>query len=130
MKNLFFIFLLICNTAVAQSFTFNRVSSENVVVKLSGEITVTDSTISIKTDGFPESILNVSTVTKAGNYAQYLVNFPEGSMYEVRMSITNPVQDNLRIGFKKNETGTLYYEHKDLFANTMMTSIYYLIPKN
>lgn len=128
MKTFTFLLLLICNCAMAQTFTFNRIHALGSDAKISGEIIVTDTVITIHTDGSPASVLDVYQETSAGNFSQYYVIFPEGSMHQIRLSLTNPV--TVKGILKKNETGTLHYEHIDLFTNTTSTILYYLIPKN
>ncbi len=127
MKYLAILLLLICNTAFAQTFTFNRVQTEGFVVKMTGRIIVTDTTVTIHADNNPASVMDVYQETSAGNFSQYYVIFPEGSMHQIRLTLTNPVA--VKGTLKKNETGTLLYEHKDLFTNVLSSMIYYLIPE-
>jgi len=126
-KLLFSLFILISSAAFGQRFTFNRVYTLGTDVKMTGTIIVTDTTITINVDNNPPAFFDVYKETSSGNFSQYYVIFPEGSMHQIRLTITNPV--TVKGILKKNENGTLLFEHKDLFTNVLSSMIYYLIPE-
>ncbi len=123
--NLLLLSLLISSIASAQQYTFKRVSTSGYDSKLNGEISLTDSTVTINTNGIV-SDFDVEIITSAENYRQYKVIFSEETDQFIRISVTIP---DPRPGLKKSETGTLLYEHVDGFTGKVSTIIYYLIPK-
>ena len=123
-KYLILVFLLFSISSYSQSFTFNRALMDGSFIKMKGEVSFTDSTISITTNGIPSN-LKVVTILKKENYQQFKVVFDTQTDIDIRITFSaNPYVQ------KKDETFTLQYEAKDNFSNQYTRILYYLIPQS
>lgn len=127
MKNLLriIILLLICSqSAVSQKFNFKRAYYEegNSVVKVKGFVVVSDTLITINTNG-TKSALPVALIGDAPGFKEYKVSLPKNSSYEIKITLS---ESNL----SKKETHALIYETRDNFSGIFTKLMYYLIPNS
>jgi 5-hydroxyisourate hydrolase-like protein (transthyretin family) len=90
---------------------------------MKGEVDITDSTMSITTNGIP-SLSKIVLITKRENNKQFKVVAENQTDLDIRITFSpNP---NIQ---KKEETFILLTEAKDNFTKQFMNVMYYLIPK-
>jgi|LauGreDrversion4_2_1035121.scaffolds.fasta_scaffold348697_3 hypothetical protein len=122
-KYLILAFLLISISSFSQNFTFNRAFINGSFFKMKGEVDITDSTMSITTNGIP-SLSKIVLITKRENNKQFKVVAEDQTDLDIRITFSpNP---NIQ---KKEETFILLTEAKDNFTKQFMNVMYYLIPK-
>lgn len=122
-KYLILAFLLISISSFSQNFTFNRAFINGSFFKMKGEVDITDSTMSITTNGIP-SLSKIVLITKRENNKQFKVVAENQTDLDIRITFSpNP---NIQ---KKEETFILLTEAKDNFTKQFMNVMYYLIPK-
>jgi len=117
------ILLLSLNFIWAQKFTYKRVITTTAigsdVLKIKGDINLTDSIITITTNGV-DAPLRVNKTQDFTVSKTYILIQPENSDYETRFTFTQSP-------FSKKEDASLIIETRDNFTNTLTTLIYPLI---
>ena len=114
-EKILLLFLFVSLMGFSQTYSYKKVLTAGQLVKLSGSITLSDSTVIISTKGQPDSILKGIKTTDMPMYKQYKLKIGEG--YEGRVSV------NLSKGVE-----VLLVEIKDLFSNSITTVNYFLLP--
>jgi hypothetical protein len=116
----FFLCLITALNSHSQDFTFKRVSSQGLVTKMSGEISISDSVFIITIAGNRvESPIEITL--KKENFLSFKIK--NTGDIQVRYFLQQNVFDN------KNEKYTLTEDYKDEFRQTIITTVYFLIPK-
>lgn len=113
------LFFLTFNTIFSQEFTYKKVFSSDVLIRIKGSVMVTDSLITIITENAPTAPIKVVKKLDTGGFKQ----FRSGESENIRITLNNLLKSN------KKEPVTLLMELKDDFTGTISTVIYYLEPK-
>jgi hypothetical protein len=122
-KKILFLFLFSASFiyAYSQEYQFKRVFYEGNLVKMNGEITITDSSFILKYEGQKEFEYYTEGKFTFGQYFNVNLGTKE---QEMRVMVTeNTFNKN------KGETHVFVMEQKDNFNNKIMKTLYYLIPK-
>ena len=112
--------VLLSFVSYGQTYKFDRVFSDGMFLKMSGTITITDSSVNIVQNGMVSNI-PATTGSKGmvdGKLHQTL--FYKSEMVDIRFTLS-PNSPPTR-----NENYLLIYEQKDKFTNTISSMMYLL----
>jgi hypothetical protein len=112
----------------SQEYSFKRVFSDGLMLKLSGELSILDTSFILKHDGYGGGEYFVEGNLKKSDGELIL-----GQFFNVRLGTT---QQEIRFMMTKNtlknnkgETYVFTFQGKDNFSNILTNMVYYLIPK-
>ena len=112
------LFTLIMAISYSQNFTYDKISSMGQTIKLKGKITVTDSLITIYSNGVPTSF-KVKKVTDTQAHKMYEA-LEMGNGTEMRVSLNRPIEPD------KYNPNALVLETKRAFSETYDMILYYI----
>jgi hypothetical protein len=128
MKKLLFILLFSVSSiyAYSQEYQFKRAFVNGILVKINGEIVISDTLIISKNEG--QKDIEFPVVSKATTNGDYTTVYKclnnAKTDQEVRFSLTPSMNNKTR-----GEVLDLRMDIKDNFTNTTTFVVYYLIPK-
>jgi hypothetical protein len=105
----------------SQEYQFKRIFTNGNLLKMNGEIVITDSSFILKNAGQKDFEYKVDGAIVTGQYVNVILGTTQ---QEIRVMITENTTNN-----NKGETHVFLMDYKDNFTNTIMKSMYYLIPK-
>ena len=114
--------LLIFDCSYSQEFSFKKASLDGIVVKIPGEVSLSDTLVQISTNG-TKSEYPVEVVLKKDEFIQYKLKTSSTGEIQIRFTFQPNIVNN------KVEKYSLNIETKDGFTQKVSSVIYFLIPK-
>jgi hypothetical protein len=131
MKKLLFILLFSVYfiNAYSQNFSFNRVASDGVMLKMSGELSILDTSFILKHDDYGGGEYFVEGNLKKSDGELILGQFFNVRLGTTQQEIRVMLNENIMFNKNKGETYVFTFQQKDNFSNILTSMVYLLIPK-